>query len=64
MAEQLRGKRVAALVANGFEQVELTEPKRALEEAGDSSPRLENRSRPSATVRGRSSRRAPCAAGR
>jgi protease I len=34
MAEQLRGKRVAALVANGFEQVELTEPKRALEEAG------------------------------
>ena len=34
MAEQLRGKRVAALVANGFEQVELTEPKKALEDAG------------------------------
>jgi protease I len=34
MAEQLRGKRVAALVANGFEQVELTEPKKALEQAG------------------------------
>jgi protease I len=34
MAEQLHGKRVAALVANGFEQVELTEPKKALEQAG------------------------------
>ena len=34
MAEQLKGKRVAALVANGFEQVELTEPKAALETAG------------------------------
>ena len=34
MAEQLRGKRVAALVTNGFEQSELLEPKRALEEAG------------------------------
>jgi protease I len=34
MAEQLKGKKVAILVANGFEQVELTEPKRALEEAG------------------------------
>lgn len=30
----LEGLRVAALVANDFEQVELTEPKRALEEAG------------------------------
>jgi protease I len=30
----LVGKRVAILVADGFEQVELTEPKRALEAAG------------------------------
>jgi protease I len=34
MAEELAGKTVAILVANGFEQIELTEPKRALEEAG------------------------------
>jgi protease I len=34
VAEQLKGKRVAALVANGFEQVELTEPQGALEAAG------------------------------
>lgn len=34
MAEELRGKRVAALVDNGFEQVELTDPKKALEAAG------------------------------
>src|SRR5919204_2186615 len=34
MAEQLRGKRVAALVDHGFEQVELTEPVKALREAG------------------------------
>ncbi|MFO7582638.1 type 1 glutamine amidotransferase domain-containing protein [Guyparkeria sp.] len=34
MAETLTGKRVALLVADGFEQVELTEPKRALEQAG------------------------------
>jgi deglycase len=34
MPEQLAGKRVAALVANGFEQVELFDPKRALEAAG------------------------------
>jgi protease I len=34
MAEQLKGKRVAALVANGFEQVELTQPREALEAAG------------------------------
>jgi protease I len=30
----LNGKKVAILVANGFEQVEMTEPKKALEEAG------------------------------
>ena len=34
MASELRNKRVAVLVDNGFEQSELTEPKRALEEAG------------------------------
>jgi protease I len=31
---QLNGKRVAMLVADGFEQVEMTEPRRALEAAG------------------------------
>ena len=30
----LEGKRVAILVADGFEQVELTEPRKALEDAG------------------------------
>ena len=34
MPDELKGKRVAALVANGFEQVELTEPRKALEGAG------------------------------
>lgn len=34
MPHDLSGKKVAILVAHGFEQVELTEPKRALEEAG------------------------------
>jgi protease I len=34
MANQLNGKRVAALVAQGFEQVELMEPRKALEDAG------------------------------
>ncbi len=34
MANELKGKKVAILVANGFEQVELTEPKKALEQAG------------------------------
>jgi len=34
MAEKLTGKRVAILVADGFEQVELTEPKQALDDAG------------------------------
>jgi protease I len=32
--QRLTGKKVAILVANGFEQVELTEPRTALEEAG------------------------------
>ena len=32
--QTLAGKRVAILVADGFEQVEMTEPRRALEEAG------------------------------
>lgn len=34
MANRLEGKKVAILVTDGFEQVELTEPKQALEEAG------------------------------
>ena len=34
MANELRNKRVAVLAENGFEQSELTEPKKALEEAG------------------------------
>jgi len=34
VSKQLAGKRVAALVANGFEQVELFDPREALEEAG------------------------------
>lgn len=33
-AHKLAGKRVAILVANGFEQVELTEPRQALDAAG------------------------------
>lgn len=34
MANELNGKRIAALVAHGFEQVELLEPRKALEKAG------------------------------
>jgi protease I len=34
MEQKLKGKKVAILVADGFEQVELTEPKEALEQAG------------------------------
>lgn len=34
MTQSLKGKRVALLVTDGFEQVELTEPKNALEQAG------------------------------
>jgi len=34
MSEKLKGKRVAALVDNGFEQVELTAPKAAIEQEG------------------------------
>lgn len=34
MAKSLQGKRVAILVENGFEQSELTEPRKALQEAG------------------------------
>ena len=34
MGNSLKGKKVAILVADGFEQVELTEPKKALEAAG------------------------------
>jgi len=34
MTEHLRGKKIAILATDGFEQVELTEPKKSLEEAG------------------------------
>src|SRR5436190_11893286 len=34
MEQKLKGKRIAILVADGFEQEEMTEPRRALEEAG------------------------------
>lgn len=34
MAKNLEGRRVAIVVANGFEQVEMTSPREALEEAG------------------------------
>lgn len=34
MSQSLAGKRVAILVTDGFEQVELTGPKEALENAG------------------------------
>jgi protease I len=34
MAEQLSGKTIAILVENGFEEVEMTEPREALEDAG------------------------------
>jgi len=34
MANQLNGKRIAVLVADGFEQVEMTEPRKALDQAG------------------------------
>ena len=33
-SEKLKGKKVAILVADGFEQVEMTEPRKALQEAG------------------------------
>ncbi len=34
MAHELNGKKVAILVADGFEQVEMTGPRSALKEAG------------------------------
>lgn len=34
MSDELRGKRIAILVEQGFEQTELTEPRQALEDAG------------------------------
>ncbi|HVT89313.1 MAG TPA: type 1 glutamine amidotransferase domain-containing protein [Tepidisphaeraceae bacterium] len=34
MSNELSGKKIAILVENGFEQVEMTEPRKALEEAG------------------------------
>jgi protease I len=36
MEPRLNGKKIAILVTDGFEQVELTEPRKALEEAGAS----------------------------
>ena len=34
MANELKGKRVAILVTDGFEQIEMTSPRQALEQAG------------------------------
>jgi protease I len=34
MAQELNGKKVAILIADGFEQVEMTEPRAALQQAG------------------------------
>jgi protease I len=34
MSQELSGKKIAILVENAFEQVEMTEPRKALEEAG------------------------------
>ncbi len=34
MANNLKGKKIAILVTDGFEQVELTEPRKALDDAG------------------------------
>ncbi len=34
MAQNLQGKRIAILVEDGFEQVEMTEPRKALQQAG------------------------------
>jgi protease I len=49
VTEQLRGKRIAALVDTGFEQSELLEPKHALEAAG---ARVDIVSPQTATVKG------------
>jgi protease I len=34
MSKDVHGKRIAFLLTDGFEQVELTEPRKALQEAG------------------------------
>ncbi|QJD59699.1 type 1 glutamine amidotransferase [Pseudomonas sp. gcc21] len=44
MSNSLNGKRVALLVTDGFEQVELTGPKQALEDAGATTEILSNKS--------------------
>ncbi|WP_150305665.1 type 1 glutamine amidotransferase domain-containing protein [Pseudomonas saliphila] len=49
MSNSLNGKRVALLVTDGFEQVELTGPKQALESAGATTQILSNKS---GTVKG------------
>ena len=38
---QLSGKKVAILVTDGFEQVEMTEPRKALDQAGAGTDRLD-----------------------
>ena len=45
MAEKLNGKRIAILAMDGVEEVELTEPRRALEEAGATVELLSPKSR-------------------
>jgi len=49
MADQLKGKRVAALVTDGFEQDELLQPRKALEDAG---AKVDIVSQKAGTVRG------------
>lgn len=49
MSNSLNGKRVALLVTDGFEQVELTGPQQALEDAGATTEILSNKS---GTVKG------------
>ena len=34
MANELKGRRIAIVVTDGFEQIELTEPRKALDQAG------------------------------
>ncbi len=44
MANELNGKKVAILVADGFEQVEMTKPREALKEAGAETKIVSNKS--------------------
>ena len=45
MPGQLNGKRVAILVTDGFEQVEMTEPRKALERGRGARPQSSRRAR-------------------